>query len=155
MEKATERGVCAIQLVTTDYTNQQAVRQDRLEAIAREAAEQTERFDLPLIREPISLDLLLEQVSGTLVHADESLARPDVYPPEAEASDHAQPALNLPATVLIGPEGGFSPTERARLLAHPRGYRLSLGPRILRAETAAIAALTIVQSRCGDWGHGN
>jgi 16S rRNA (uracil1498-N3)-methyltransferase len=153
VEKATEMGCARIQPVETRYAQPHGWKADRMAAIAREAAEQTERFDLPDLADPIGLDALLgahQSGEGTLAFADETLARPDVYPPP-DATLTAAHVPQLPLTLLIGPEGGFSPEERAALLGQLRLYRLQLGPRILRADTAAIAALTLIQLMLGDW----
>ncbi len=153
VEKATELGVSQIQLLITKRTNADHTKVERLRAIATEAAEQTERLDVPDISPPVKLSNWLSQPSvSTVIFADEETThegcvRPAppflaALSPTTEASDMA---------VLIGPEGGFDDEERAHLHGLPQVTAVNLGPRILRADTAAIAALTLCQSVCGDW----
>ena len=144
VEKATELGAARLVPVQTAHTNAERIRRDRLEAQAREAAEQCGATHLPAVDELTPLARLLDRwPEGRLLFwADE--ACPDAPPP-------ADPG---PAAILIGPEGGFSPAERARLAALPFVRPISLGPRILRAETAAVAALVLWQARLGDWAAG-
>lgn len=141
VEKATEMGVNVIQPVSTAWSQSDKLRLDRLQSIAIEAAEQSERLSIPEIRPVRSLASVLTgwDSARSLVFADE------------RGADTAPLAITLPAAVLIGPEGGFSPEERSKVLDHPSCAPLSLGPRILRADTAVVAALTVVQSRGGDW----
>lgn len=141
VEKATEMGVSVIQPVTTQWTNSDRLRPDRLSTIAIEAAEQSERVTVPEVRKSVPLANLLKTWTHdrVLIFADE----------RAEASSPHAPTL--PAAVLIGPEGGFSPEEREALLEMIQCHPISLGPRILRADTATVAALAYVQSRFGDW----
>ena len=147
VEKACELGVRRVRLMVTERTNPDHIRLPRLNAIAVEAAEQTGRIDLPEIEEPARLADLLDawEPSRRLLFCDEA----GDAPPALQALK-AQPAG--PWAVLIGPEGGFSPTERARLRGLDQAVAATLGPRILRADTAAISALTLWQSVCGDWG---
>lgn len=174
VEKATELGVRRIHPVITQRTIAETVRLDRLQSIAREAAEQTERFDAPEILEPVSLARIVDgwDTSRPLIYADEAgedatapwggdsgRARPigdalklwnaGVSPANAVAGEDAGAPCKL--AVLIGPEGGFTPEERRMLRALPFVVPVSLGPRILRAETAVISALAVVQSTWGDW----
>jgi 16S rRNA (uracil1498-N3)-methyltransferase len=160
VEKATELGAARIQPVFTARTNSDHVRTDRLRAIAIEAAEQTERLDVPAIEEPAALDSLLSRWPDNrrIIFADES--GDDDSRAWGGDSGRAQPiaaalqpfaSQDLKWAILIGPEGGFTPEERAHLRARPAVTPASLGPRILRAETAAVAALTIWQSILGDW----
>ena len=157
IEKATELGVSAIQPVTTKRTQTDKVRLERFEAIAREAAEQTERLDLPQIAPLQMLDVVLDvwDANRCLIYADE--AGDDAEAPWGGETGRAPIALAAlqglapPLAVLIGPEGGFDPRERERLRAADFVIPVSLGPRILRAETASIALLTMVQAVCGDW----
>ncbi len=146
IEKAVELGVRRMRLVTTRRTNADRANIDRLQAIATEAAEQTGRLDVPEIVAPEKLDRMLAgwDAARRLMFCDEM---GDV--PPALAALHAAPAG--PWAVLIGPEGGFAPEEGDMLRALPFVTPVSLGPRILRADTAAIAALTIWQSAMGDW----
>lgn len=141
VEKATELGVSRLQPVMTKRTNTERVKLGRLHAIAIEAAEQCGRTRLPDIAEPISLKLLLSEVSGrTLYFADEG---------GGEAAAGAfRPG---PAVILTGPEGGFTDEERALVRAAGNSVAVSLGPRILRAETAALAALAAYMALAGDW----
>lgn len=145
VEKATELGVRRIRLVVTHRTQVSHVRMDRLDAIAIEAAEQTGRVDVPMIDEAVKLGELLDgwEAGRRLMFCDETGGAPATKALEAAGED--------PWAVLIGPEGGFSPEERERLRALPFTTAVSLGPRILRADTAAIAALTLWQAAVGDW----
>ena len=147
VEKAAELGARRVRPVLTERTNADHTRVDRLTAIATEAAEQTGRLDVPQVLEPVKLEKLLSgwQPGRRLLFCDEAGdARPVL---DALAS---QPAAE-PWAILIGPEGGFSPTERAMLRGLSFAVPASLGPRILRADTAAISALTLWQAALGDW----
>ena len=146
MEKAAELGARRVRLVVTERTNAERTRIDRLSAIAAEAAEQTGRLDVPEIVEPVKLAKLIEgwDASRRLLFCDEA---GDAKPVLA-ALDGAPPA---PWAILIGPEGGFSPAEREALRNLPYATPATLGPRILRADTAAISALTLWQAAQGDW----
>jgi 16S rRNA (uracil1498-N3)-methyltransferase len=146
VEKAAELGARRVRLALTDRTNADRVNVARLTAIATEAAEQTGRLDVPDIAEPEKLARLLAAWP-----ADRRLMFCD------EAGD-APPALQALAgrpgaawSILIGPEGGFSPKEREAVRALPSAVPVSLGPRILRADTAAISAMTLWQAALGDW----
>ena len=198
VEKATELGVRRIRPVLTKRTIAETVRLDRLQIIAREAAEQTERFDAPELLEPLPLPKALDgwDVERPLIYADEAgdddatpwggdrgramsigealtqaspLAgeapakraqggRADA-PTSANTSASERPPPPAPApqggggalALLIGPEGGFTQEERRMLRGLPYVMPVSLGPRILRAETAVIAALSVIQSAWGDW----
>ncbi|WP_291844886.1 16S rRNA (uracil(1498)-N(3))-methyltransferase [Maricaulis sp.] len=158
IEKATELGVAAICPVTTARTQSDRIKFDRFQAIAKEAAEQTERLDLPEIRDIERLDRVLDAWPDerVIIFCDES--GDEAGEAWGGARGRGQPMASAlaafgapPAAILIGPEGGFSPVERDRLRALDHVIPVTLGPRILRAETAAIAALTIWQSACGDW----
>jgi len=142
VEKATELGAARLIPVMTRRTVADRVKLERLEAIAIEAAEQCGRTVLPEIAEPLPLARLLgERDSGrTLYFADEAGGQP-----VAEAFKSG------PALILTGPEGGFTEEERAAIRASPDAVPISLGPRILRAETAALAALAAWMSAVGDW----
>jgi 16S rRNA (uracil1498-N3)-methyltransferase len=142
VEKATELGAARLMPVTTQRTVVERVKLDRLKAIAIEAAEQCGRTRLPEIAEPVSLSQLLKQREGarTLYFADEAGGEP--------AASAFQPG---PAMLLTGPEGGFTDEERAAIRAAPEAVPISLGPRILRAETAALAALAAYMALAGDW----
>lgn len=145
VEKAAELGARRVWLTLTRYTNADRVRLDRLEAIAGEAAEQTGRLDVPEIHDPKKLDALLDAwpEGRRLMFCDERGG-----PPALEALADAPDA---PWSILIGPEGGFSPDERERLLSLTFATPVSLGPRVLRADTAAISAMTLWQAARGDW----
>jgi 16S rRNA (uracil1498-N3)-methyltransferase len=195
VEKATELGVRRIRPVITQRTIAETVRLDRLQSIAREAAEQTERFDAPEILEPVSLAKIVDgwDVSRPLIYADEagddasapwggeigratpiaqalrtfSLAEKvasEREPDEGRSNMQAPDQLNAPhpltpspqgrggmLALLIGPEGGFTNEERRILRALTFVIPVALGPRVLRAETAVIAALSVIQSNWGDW----
>jgi len=149
VEKAAEMGATRIIPVQTAFTNSERIRQDRLQAHAVEATEQCGGTFVPEVSDLIRLDRLLADwpAERQLMFCDEDLAQggssalPDLRPD----------APTQPWAILIGPEGGFSPAERARLHALPFAYPVSLGPRILRADTAAVAALTLWQLHFGDW----
>jgi 16S rRNA (uracil1498-N3)-methyltransferase len=143
VEKAAELGARKVRLTITRRTNVEHVRLDRLDAIAIEAAEQTGRLDVPGIEDPVKLDTLLDgwAPGRRLMFCDETGGAP-------VASAVGDPG---PWAILIGPEGGFAPEERDRLRALPFTTAVSLGPRILRADTAAIAAMTLWQAAVGDW----
>ena len=140
VEKATELGVARLIPVMTRRTIAERVKLERLESIAIEAAEQCGRTRLPQIEEPVSLQRLIEDGGRTLYFADEGGGKP------AASSFHPGAA-----TLLVGPEGGFTDQERAAIRAAPNAIPISLGPRILRAETAALAALATYMSVAGDW----
>jgi 16S rRNA (uracil1498-N3)-methyltransferase len=146
VQKAVEMGAARLCPVLTQHTQVARVNLDRMEANVIEAAEQCGILTLPIIDEPRRIGDVLEQwdAARRLVFCDE--ATPTGSP--VEALGHLQAG---PAAVLVGPEGGFSPEERSQLLARPYVTQLSLGPRIMRADTAAIAALTLVQAFIGDW----
>jgi 16S rRNA (uracil1498-N3)-methyltransferase len=158
VEKATELGVRRIRPVITQRTIAETVRLDRLQSIAREAAEQTERFDAPELLEPLSLAKVLDgwDAARRLIYADE--AGDDADAPwggdGGRAQNIADALKSVSATklaLLIGPEGGFTAEERRLLRMQPFVVPVSLGPRILRAETAVIAALSVIQAAWGDW----
>ena len=143
VEKAAELGARRVRLTVTQRTNVEHVRLDRLDAIAIEAAEQTGRLDVPTIDDPQKLGAILDgwDASRSLMFCDETGGAP-----VASAITGSGPWA-----ILIGPEGGFSSEERDRLRALPFTTAVSLGPRILRADTAAIAAMTLWQAAVGDW----
>jgi 16S rRNA (uracil1498-N3)-methyltransferase len=148
VEKAAELGARRVIPVLTERTNAQRANLERLRAIAIEAAEQTGRLDAPSIDDPARLGDVLRHwdADRRLMFCDEA---GDALP-VAESLAREAPA-SAPWAVLIGPEGGFSPAERSAVRALPGALPVSLGPRILRADTAAIAALTLWQSVIGDW----
>ena len=147
VQKAVEMGVAKLQPVLTRYTQAARVNTARMRANAIEAAEQCGILSVPEVSEPMPFAAMLAGRDGArcLVFCDEDAK---VANPIAALS--AGPPQS-PLAVLIGPEGGFAEDERAALLKLPNVVRLCLGPRILRADTAAVAALTIVQAVVGDW----
>ena len=144
VEKAVELGATRVMPVQTRHTKSERIRQDRLQAHAVEAAEQCRATYVPEVSDLVSLDKLISSFP-----ADRKLLWCD------EAMAGQAPALSGPRgaawAILIGPEGGFSADEQARLRALPQVVPLALGPRILRADTAAVAALTLWQTALGDW----
>jgi 16S rRNA (uracil1498-N3)-methyltransferase len=142
VEKATELGAARLIPVMTQRTVAERVRLERLEAIAIEAAEQCGRTALPEIAEPLPLARLL---SG--LDADRTLYLADEVGGEPAAGTFTRG----PAMLLIGPEGGFTEEERGAVRNAANAVAISLGPRILRAETAALAALAAWMSTVGDW----
>ena len=143
-EKACELGVARYQPVITRRTVIERLNMDRLRSHMVEAAEQCGRTMLPDMAEPTKLAALLRAwpTDRILYFADESGGEPFA---------NAAAARQGPAAILIGPEGGFDDEERTAIRAHPQSVPISLGPRILRAETAAIAALSIWMASAGDW----
>jgi 16S rRNA (uracil1498-N3)-methyltransferase len=152
VQKATEMGVSRLQPVLTQHTQVQRVNVERMRANAIEAAEQCGVLCVPEICEPITLAraLAARKPDRLLVFCDEDA---EVKDPLAAllAARGGGIAGPLPVSVLIGPEGGFAAEERETLLKLPNVIRLALGPRILRADTAAVAALALVQAVLGDW----
>jgi 16S rRNA (uracil1498-N3)-methyltransferase len=142
VEKATELGAARLIPVMTQRTIAERVKLERLEAIAIEAAEQCNRTTVPEIAEPLPLNTFLKgrDAERTLYFADEGGGEP--------AAEAFKPG---PALILIGPEGGFTDQERELVRAAPDSVPISLGPRILRAETAALAALAAYMAVAGDW----
>lgn len=140
-EKACELGAARFTPVVTQRTDVHGIKPDRLRAHMIEAAEQCERTAMPALGDEVKLDVFLEAFpeERALIFCDEEGG--------AAAAGALPPA---PATILIGPEGGFAPEERERIAAHPGAVRVSLGPRILRADTAAVAALALWQALRGD-----
>ena len=143
VEKAAEMGAARIVPVLTEFTNSERVRVDRLQAHAVEAAEQCGGTYVPQVAEPVKLAKLLESWPDgrRLMFCDETLVGESGRLPDAPG----------PWAVLIGPEGGFSEKERTRLRGLTHAHPVSLGPRILRTDTAAVAALTLWQTTLGDW----
>jgi 16S rRNA (uracil1498-N3)-methyltransferase len=143
VEKAVELGAARILPVQTRHTNSERIRQDRLQAHAVEAAEQCGATYVPEVADLQHLDKFLAKwpEDRRLYWCDETaVGQPATLAPASG-----------PAAILIGPEGGFSAEESARLRGRANVIPLSLGPRILRADTAAVAALTLWQAACGDW----
>ena len=146
VEKATELGVGALYPVFTRRSVVERVNLDRLRANVIEAAEQTERLSVPVLAEPEPLERLLARwpADRRLLLCDES----GTAPPIAETLAAAAPGA---FAVLVGPEGGFAETELDALRKTPFVLPVGLGPRVLRADTAALAALAVVQALAGDW----
>lgn len=144
VEKAAEMGAARIIPVQTRHTNSERIRQDRLQAHAVEAAEQCGGTFVPEVADLQHLDKLLDTWPGDrrILWCDET---------KVGAQVALSGAASGPWAILIGPEGGFSDSEQKRLRAMPQVLPVSLGPRILRADTAAVAALTLWQANLGDW----
>jgi 16S rRNA (uracil1498-N3)-methyltransferase len=152
VQKAVEMGVARLQPVLAQHGQITRVNVERMRANAIEAAEQCGILTLPKIAAPLALKRALAERDSTrlLVFCDEDAEVAN--PLAALARARPDPSAKAPPlAVLIGPEGGFAPAERAALVGLPNVVRLSLGPRILRADTAAVAALALVQSVLGDW----
>ena len=147
VQKAVEMGAASLQPVVTRHTQVSRINGERMRANVIEAAEQCGILSVAAVNEPLTLERYLGQrgPQRLLVFCDEAaeLAAPVETLTRAKAMDGID--------VLIGPEGGFADEERTALLRQPNILRLSLGPRILRADTAAVAALTLVQATLGDW----
>jgi 16S rRNA (uracil1498-N3)-methyltransferase len=148
VQKAVEMGASSLQPVLTRFTQVSRVNSERMRANVIEAAEQCGILSIAEVAEPVAFDRYLDrrQSQRLLVFCDE--AADTANPLQALQSDGM---ASNGVDVLIGPEGGFAEDERALLLRQPRILRLSLGPRILRADTAAVAALALVQAALGDW----
>jgi 16S rRNA (uracil1498-N3)-methyltransferase len=142
VEKATELGVARLMPVVTARTVVDRLNLDRLRAHAIEAAEQCGRTALPALDAPARLDTVL---------ADWPAGRPLHFADEAGGAPLAEAAAPPPAAILIGPEGGFTDAERAAIRALPDARPVSLGPRILRADTAMAAAVSLWMAAAGDW----
>lgn len=149
-EKATELGVSVLQPVVTRHTAVERVNVDRLRANAVEAAEQTERLTVPEVREPIDLGKLLDiwPAERRLLMCDETGGGPPIAEALSQLDDAARAA---PWAIVIGPEGGFADVELQALRRIKDVTSVGLGPRILRADTAALAALACWQALLGDW----
>lgn len=145
VQKATELGARRLRPVITQRTIAERVNLERMRANVIEAAEQCNLVFVPEVMEPVKLAKLLAawEPGRALIHCDEKAAI-------ASPLDALKP-LSAPAAVLIGPEGGFTEEEKAMLGALPFVTAISLGPRIMRADTAAVAALALVQAALGDW----
>jgi 16S rRNA (uracil1498-N3)-methyltransferase len=157
VQKAVEMGASSLQPVLTRFTQVSRVNSERMRANVIEAAEQCGILSIAGVAEPVTFDRYVGQREGQrlLVFCDEAA---DVSNPLqalqaglAGSARHDGPAAPGGVDILIGPEGGFAEDERAILLRQPRTLRLSLGPRILRADTAGVAALALVQATLGDW----
>ncbi len=152
VEKAAELGAARVLPVQTDFTNSERIRRDRLQAHAIEAAEQCGGTYVPEVADLQRLARVLDDwpEDRRLMFCDEEMAGPStaLFDLAAQRDDGAEAG---PWAILIGPEGGFSERERSRLRNLPFAHAVSLGPRILRADTAAVAALTLWQQALGDW----
>jgi 16S rRNA (uracil1498-N3)-methyltransferase len=145
VQKAVELGVRRLRPVLTKRTAVLRVNLNRMRANAIEAAEQCNLVAVPEVLEPAKIETVFEDWDGAraLIHCDETGAVADPL--------QALRAVKLPAAVLIGPEGGFEDGERDLIARNPHALAISLGPRIMRADTAAVAALALVQAAIGDW----
>lgn len=148
LEKATELGVAAIHPVITRRCVADKLNPERARTIVTEAAEQCARTALPTLKSPLKLDIMLRQwpQDRALFFADEEGGEP-----ATEAFSASAPS----AAILTGPEGGFDDAEREAIRAHPQARAISLGPRILRGETAALAAVALWMGLAGDWRQGD
>jgi 16S rRNA (uracil1498-N3)-methyltransferase len=146
VEKATELGVSELHPVTTKRTVVDRVNLERLHANAIEAAEQSQRLSVPVPHAPVKLDKLLDGWGRErrLILCDETGESPPI-------ATSLKAIAGAPCAVLIGPEGGFADSELDQLRRLPFVCAVGLGPRVLRADTAALAALAVVQAVIGDW----
>lgn len=151
VQKAVEMGAARLTPVVTQRCQLRGLKPDKIEANIIEAAEQCGILAVPVLEPEMRLDRFLASLPAdeVLVFCDENAPVAD---PLAALRQRAAPAG---VTVLVGPEGGFTPEESAQVLAHPGALPVSLGPRILRADTAAVAALAVVQAVLGDWTAGD
>ncbi len=149
IQKSTEMGVTTLQPMITQHTNIENIKIKRLQAQIKEACEQCERLDIPSIFSPVKFEKLCQNFTkqDAVFFGDET----GQGAPAAEALKSKQTYNQF--HIMIGPEGGFSPSEFAFLRAQDYITAMHLGPRILRAETAAIAVLCAFQITLGDWGH--
>ncbi|MBR1089422.1 16S rRNA (uracil(1498)-N(3))-methyltransferase [Bradyrhizobium manausense] len=156
VQKAIEMGAAALQPVLTRFTQASRVNTERMRANVVEAAEQCGILSIAAVAEPVPLERYLSQrpAGRLLIFCDEAaeVQSPVQSLQDAGKAGHGQGGMGI--DVLIGPEGGFAEEERALLLRQPNILRLALGPRIMRADTAAVAALALVQAVLGDWGPG-
>ncbi|MEW6150207.1 MAG: 16S rRNA (uracil(1498)-N(3))-methyltransferase [Bradyrhizobium sp.] len=152
VQKAIEMGAAALQPVLTRFTQASRVNTERMRANVVEAAEQCGILSIAAVAEPVPLERFLSQrpAGRLLIFCDEAAEVQDPVQSLQGARDAAEGI-----DVLIGPEGGFAEEERALLLRQPKILRLALGPRIMRADTAAVAALALVQAVLGDWRGGS
>ena len=146
IEKATELGIARLQPVITERTIVERVKRERLEAQIIEACEQCGRTAVPTLAEPVKLPQLLR---------DWPAERALLFADEAGGVPLSEIKVSAPAAILTGPEGGFTDRERALLLDCSAVRHMTLGPRILRAETAAIAATSLWMAQHGDWARGS
>ena len=149
VQKATEMGAGIIQPVLTRFTQVNRVKHDKLVANVIEAAEQCEVLNVPEVAEAVTLEHLLERWPQD--HAGRRLLFADEAEPSASPLEALESLAGQRVGLLVGPEGGFSDGEREQLRGRDFVVPISLGPRILRADTAAVAALAIIQATIGDW----
>ena len=152
VQKAVEMGASRLQPILTRHAQVARVNLERMRANAVEAAEQCGILTLPEIRAPLTLERMISELDPArlLVFCDEEAPVKDPVAALSEARN-ARGGRPMALAVLIGPEGGFAADERAALLKLPNAVRLALGPRTLRADTAAVAALALVGAVLGDW----
>lgn len=148
VQKAIEMGAAALQPVVTRFTQASRVNTERMRANVVEAAEQCGILSIATVAEPVPLERYLSQrpQDRLLIFCDEAA---EIQDPVESLQGVREAVKGI--DVLIGPEGGFAEEERALLLRQPNILRLTLGPRIMRADTAAVAALALVQAVLGDW----
>jgi 16S rRNA (uracil1498-N3)-methyltransferase len=157
VQKAVEMGVSRLQPVMTRRTQAERVNLERMRANAIEAAEQCGILSVPEIMAPVNLERAVAALEPArrLVFCDEEAPAADPIAAlrrDLDESGSGARGATVPLAVLVGPEGGFDDEERTHLSKRPHTSRIALGPRILRADTAAVAALAIVQAVAGDWG---
>lgn len=148
VQKATEMGVRRLRPVMTERTIAERVRMDRMQANVIEAAEQCGILEVPAVLEPRPLPAVIDawDAARHLIFCDEEA--------EGDPLETLRRLPSAPVGVLVGPEGGFTPKERGMLLARPFVEPISLGPRVMRADTAAVAILALVAATLGDWRRG-
>jgi 16S rRNA (uracil1498-N3)-methyltransferase len=147
VQKAVEMGASLLQPVITRHTQVTRINLGRMRANVIEAAQQCGILGVPEVAEPMPVERVADDTDRLLIFCDENA---QVTSP-VMALQAAQLVQGQPLDVLIGPEGGFADEERAALLKRSKVLRIALGPRILRADTAAVAALAVVQAVLGDW----
>lgn len=150
IQKAVEMGVSILQPVFTHHTQVSKLKTERIVANSIEAAEQCGILNIPICKEPLKIDKMISGWADS-AYSDYTIVFCDENAAENNPADTLTKLLNKNIALLIGPEGGFSANERALLSAQNFVVPITLGPRILRADTAAVAALTLIQSHCGDW----
>lgn len=150
VQKATEMGASHLIPMMTDYTNLDRMKEERLRANVLEAAEQCDRLQVPTLSDLSQLETVLKEWPDErmIMFCDEDLSGRSALEALTAADDKGSPK---PWAIFIGPEGGFSPDERESIKAHKNCVVVSLGPRILRADTAAMAAISLWQTALGDW----
>ena len=149
VEKSVELGVTALIPTMTEHTNNGKVRGDKIQSRLIEASQQCERLDIPQLLDETDLYAIVSASDMPILYCAESgMANPIVDVVKTLSSDNK---FGHGVAILVGPEGGFTKTELSMLNDCPHAYAVSLGPRILRAETAVIAGLSVIQSLVGDW----